>query len=77
MNRWNPCSRREFIRRLRELGFDVPFPGKRHQIMVLGTRCMSLPSNSEYSVRQVRMLLRQVEERIGRGITTEEWNSLS
>ena len=28
-----PVSRRELIRRLRELGFDGPFPGGRHESM--------------------------------------------
>lgn len=28
-----PVSRREFIRRMRELGWDGPFPGGRHAAM--------------------------------------------
>ena len=39
-------------------------------------RRLTLPSNNEYSVSQVRLLLRQVAERIGREITLEEWNAL-
>ncbi len=31
MSRWAPCKRRIFIRRLREIGFDGPFSGTRHQ----------------------------------------------
>ena len=27
MSRWSPCKRREFVRRLRALGFDGPFSG--------------------------------------------------
>jgi hypothetical protein len=34
MSRWTPCKRGEFIRRLRKLGFDGPYAGRRHQFMV-------------------------------------------
>ncbi|MEO8073453.1 MAG: type II toxin-antitoxin system HicA family toxin [Acidobacteriota bacterium] len=37
---------------------------------------MTVPSNSEYSVPQLRMMLREVEEIIERKITVEEWNGL-
>ena len=76
MNRWNPCSRRDFIRRLWVLGFAGPFPGGQHHLMRFQGRRLTIPSNNEYSVHQVRILLRQASERIGRVITLEEWNSL-
>jgi hypothetical protein len=28
MSRWTPCKRRDFIRRLRDLGFDGPLAGR-------------------------------------------------
>jgi hypothetical protein len=31
VSRWIPCRRREFIRRLRQLGFDGPFSGTRQE----------------------------------------------
>lgn len=76
MNRWNPCSRRDFIRRLRRLGFRGPYSGARHQGMKFAGRTLPLPSNSEYSVRQVRFVLRQAARALGRAISVEEWNSL-
>ena len=76
VNRWNPCSRQDFIRRLWALGFTGPAPGGRHHLMRFQGRRLTLPSNNEYSVSQVRLLLRQVSERIGREITLEEWNDL-
>ena len=76
MNRWNPTSRRVAIRRLKNLGFEGPVQGTRHQYMAYGERRLILFSNREYSVHQVRILLRQASERIGRVITLEEWNSL-
>jgi hypothetical protein len=72
----NPIKRREFIRKLRKLGFDGPYSGTRHQFMTLNKQRQTLPSNSEYSGPQVRILLRQVEQIVGRGISREEWTSL-
>ncbi len=75
MSRWAPCKRRVFIRRLRKLGFDGP-SGTRHHFMVYGRHRMSVPSNAECSVPQLRMMLREVEEIIEHSITVDEWNQL-
>ena len=74
MSRWTPCKRRDFIRRLRILGFDGPFSGTRHQFMVYKRHRLSIPSNTEYSIPQLRMMIREVEEIIGKEITADEWN---
>jgi len=37
---------------------------------------LAIPTNNEYSVAQLRMMIREVKEIIGREITVEEWNSL-
>lgn len=76
MRQWTPCKRREFIRRLRQLGFDGPFSGTRHQFVVYVQHRLAIPSNTEYSVPQLRMMIREVAEIIGREITAEEWNRL-
>lgn len=76
MSRWAPCKRRIFVRRLREIGFDGPFSGTRHQFMVYGQHRLAIPSNAEYSVPQLRMMIREVEEIVGRRITVVEWNEL-
>ena len=76
MSRWTPCKRRDFIRRLRQLGFDGPFSGTRHKFMIYKQHRLAIPSNTEYSVAQLRMMIREVEGIIGREITAEEWNSL-
>jgi hypothetical protein len=73
---WRPLKRRDFIRKLRALGFDGPFSGTRHQFMVFGEHRQTIPTNSEYSVPQVRMLLRQVESILGRSVSLDEWNAL-
>jgi len=76
VNRWTPCKRRDFIRRLRQIGFDGPFAGTRHQFMVYQEHRLTIPSNTEYSTAQLRVMLREVEEIIGREITVEYWNRL-
>ncbi len=76
MSRWAPCKRRVFICRLREIGFDGPFSGTRHQFMVYGQHRLAIPSNAEYSVPQLRTMIREVEEIVGRRITAAEWNEL-
>jgi len=77
MSRWIPCKRNDFMRRLRKLGFDGPFSGTRHQFMVYEQHRLTIPSNSEYSVPQLRMMIREVEQIIEREITLDEWNNLS
>jgi hypothetical protein len=74
VSRWKPCKRREFIFRLRQLGFDGPFAGTRHHFMVYGAHRLAIPSNPEYSVPQLKMIIREVEKILGREISSEEWN---
>jgi len=47
VSRWTPCKRRDFIRRLRKLGFDGPYSGTRHQFMVYAQQRLAIPSNEE------------------------------
>ena len=77
MNRWTPCKRRDFIRRLRKLGFDGPYSGTRHQFMIYQNHRLSIPSNSEYSVPQLRFLIREIEAILEREITMSDWYALS
>jgi hypothetical protein len=71
-----PCKRRDFIRRLRQLGFDGPFAGTRHQFMTYKNHRLAIPSYDEYSIPKLRTMIREVEEIIGREITSDEWNRL-
>ena len=76
MSQWKRCKRRVFIRRLRKLGFEGPLSGTRHQFMIYQQHRLAIPSNAEYSVPQLRMMLREVEQIIGREISSEEWGRL-
>jgi predicted RNA binding protein YcfA (HicA-like mRNA interferase family) len=76
MGRWAPCKRREFIKKLKELGFSSPEPGGRHFYMRYGTFTLTLPHNTEYSIPQIRMLLKEIELGLRRKIPLEEWERL-
>ena len=76
MSRWTPCKRGDFIRRLRKLGFDGPYSGTRHQFMLYSQKRLAIPSYAEYSVPQLRMLIREVETILGRTIILEDLISL-
>ena len=76
MNRLNPCKRNDFIRRLRRLGFDGPYSGSKHQFMIFGHHRLAIPTNPEYSVAQLKLMLREVTEIIGREVTPDDWSLL-
>jgi len=61
---------------LKQFGFDGPFSGTKHQFMVYGQHRLSIPSNDEYSIPQLKMMIQEIEEIIGRKILTDEWNRL-
>ena len=73
---WRPIKRREFILKLSALGFEGPYRGTRHEFLAFGQRRQRIPSNAEYSVPQLRMLVRQVELTLGRRISADEWEGL-
>ena len=76
MVKWKPCTRKEFIRKLKKFGFASPESGGRHFYMRYNTYTLTIPSNKEYSMPQVKMLLNEIGHEIGRKITLEEWDSL-
>ena len=76
MGKWNPCKRRDFIKKLKKLGFELPEPGGRHFYMRYDTYTLTIPNNKEYSVPQVKMLLNEIERGIKKRISLEEWEKL-
>jgi hypothetical protein len=76
MSRWIPCKRRDFLKKLRKLNFKGPFSGTRHQFLIFENHRLAIPSNNEYSVPQLKMMLKEVEKIIGRKIDPDNWNSL-
>ena len=77
MSQWRPCKRNDFVRRLRQLGFVGLYSGSKHQFMVYANHRLAIPSNKDYSVPQLRMMIREVERIVGREILLDEWESLS
>ncbi len=69
MPRLTPVSHREFVERLRELGFDGPYAGGRHPQMRRGNVTLIIPNPHEgdIGVGFLRRLLNQA------GISREEW----
>lgn len=76
MSRWAPCKRKDFIKRLRKIGLKGPYSGTRHEFMIFQNYRMAIPSNKEYSIPQLRMMLKEIEDIIGKEITMNEWNNL-
>ena len=76
MSRWRPCKRRDFVRRLRQLGFEGPYAGSRHHFLVFEHHRLAIPSDTEYSVPQLRMMVRELEAILDRRLSADEWNRL-
>lgn len=76
MSRWTPCKRGAFVRKPRQLGFDGPFSGTRHQFMVYRGHRLAVPSNTEFTVPQLRLMIREVEGILERRVTQEAWAAL-
>jgi hypothetical protein len=73
---WHPIKRRDFIDKLIQLGFSGPYRGTKHDFLLYGAHRQAIPSNAEFSVHQLRMLLRQLERPLGRAISAPEWEKL-
>ena len=69
MTRLKPVSWREFVQRMRELGFEGPYAGGRHPQMRRGNVTVIIPNphEGEIGVGFLTRLLRQA------GVTREEW----
>jgi len=67
-----PISRRNFIKRLRRLGWEGPLSGGKHEFMVKGPQKLPIPNphlGGQISVAKLREILREI------GISPEEWNA--
>ena len=69
---FGPISRRNLIANLREMGFEGPYAGGRHQHMDNGQFKVSIPNPHRGDIS--RPLLREILRKAG--ISTEEWESL-
>ena len=70
MPRLTPCSRTEFISKLKKLGFDGPFAGAKHQVMSAPGRANVIvpnPHRGDISVGLLSRILRDAN------IDRDEW----
>lgn len=69
MPRLVPISRKDFVSRLRTLGFDGPFAGSDHDFMARDDLIVRVPNPhaGDISVDLLRRILRNA------GISREEW----
>lgn len=68
----SPCSRRDFIRKLRALGYDGPYSGGKHQHMTkVGGATITVPNphRGDISVDLLSRILRSAH------ISHDEWNN--
>jgi hypothetical protein len=73
MPRLGPIKREDFVRKLRLLGFEGPFPAKRHAFMQYRDYSLHIPRYEEYSKEKHREMLREVEHVVGHAISRDEW----
>ena len=71
-----PVKRKEFIDKLKRIGFQGPFSGSKHEFMTFGNHRLAIPSNKEYSVSQLKFMLKEVERIIGKRISEKNWQEL-
>jgi predicted RNA binding protein YcfA (HicA-like mRNA interferase family) len=69
---FGPIKRSELIRGLRQLGFDGPYAGGKHEYMVQGPLKIRIPNphRGDISKGLLAEILRQAD------ISREEWESL-
>lgn len=67
--RLKPLKHKQFIQKLHELGFEGPFPGRKHQIMRRRDQTIRVPNphQAEISVDLLRRILRDSD------ISHAEW----
>lgn len=72
MPTFGPISRRELIRYLKLLGFEGPFAGSKHALMMKGDLSIRIPNPHEGDIGRelLTRILRQA------GISREEWERL-
>jgi predicted RNA binding protein YcfA (HicA-like mRNA interferase family) len=67
-----PIKRQDLIRYLRQLGFEGPYSGGKHQFMTKGELTLALPNphRGDIGVGLITRILRQA------GIDRDEWEKL-
>ena len=72
MPRFGSISRKELIRYLRQLGFDGPYSGGKHQYMSKGNLMLRIPNPHQGDIGR-ELLIRILRQA---GISKDEWEQL-
>lgn len=72
MPKIGPIKRRKLIEHFRQLGFDGPFPARRHEVMRRGDLSVSIPNPHQGDIS--RELLKDILAQAG--VTRAEWEAL-
>jgi predicted RNA binding protein YcfA (HicA-like mRNA interferase family) len=72
MPAFGPISRRDLIRHLRQLGFDGPYSGGKHEFVIRGNVTLRIPNPHRGDIGRelLSRILRQA------GLAREEWERL-
>ena len=72
MPQFGPIKRNELVRYLKQLGFEGPYSGGKHQFMLKGDRTLRIPNphRSDIGRELLARILRQA------GVPRDEWEAL-
>ncbi len=72
MPQFGPIKRNELVRYLKQVGFEGPYSGGKHQFMVKGDRTLRIPNphRSDIGKELLARILRQA------GVPKDEWEAL-
>lgn len=72
MPRLGPVKRQDLLRYLKQLGFEGPYSGGKHQFMIQGGRTLYIPNphRRDIGIALLTRILRQA------GIEKSEWETL-
>jgi predicted RNA binding protein YcfA (HicA-like mRNA interferase family) len=70
--RFGSITRKELIRYLRQLGFDGPYSGGKHQFMSRGNLTLRIPNPHQNDIGK-ELLIRILRQA---GISKDEWEKL-
>lgn len=72
MPQFGPIKRNELVRYLKQLGFEGPYSGGKHQFMLKGERTLRIPNphRSDIGRELLARILRQA------GVPRDEWEAL-
>ena len=67
-----PIEYREFLRKLRRLGFSGPVQVGRHPFMIRGRQKLAIPNPHEKTIDDLKLLKRIPQQA---GISNQEWDA--